>query len=203
MELPEFQEDAVRKARRILAKYDGVLIGDSVGMGKTWIGKKLLEDYAYHQRMKALVVCPASLREMWHRELASATIAAQVLSQEELGRSDGRLDLSEYSDVDVILIDESYNFRSRGAQRYQNLEALIAANRGRGRSGLHTKVILLTATPINNNIFDLYNQIMLFAQNNRSYFAGAGIGDRLAPDSVIGMARITHRIAIFAQYLSI
>ncbi len=177
VELSEFQEDAVKKARRILAKYDGVLIGDSVGMGKTWIGKKLLEDYAYHQRLKALVVCPASLRDMWQRELASATIAAQVLSQEELGRSDGRLDLSQYRDADVILIDESHNFRSRGAQRYQNLEALIAANRGRGRSGLRTKVILLTATPINNNIFDLYNQIMLFAQNNRSYFAGAGIGD--------------------------
>ena len=89
VELSEFQEDAVKKARRILANYDGVLIADSVGMGKTWIGKKLLEDYAYHQRQKALVVCPASLREMWQRELASATIAAQVLSQEELGHRTG------------------------------------------------------------------------------------------------------------------
>jgi superfamily II DNA or RNA helicase len=177
VELSEFQDDAVKKARKILAKYDGVLIGDSVGMGKTWIGKKLLEDYAYHQRMKALVVCPASLREMWTRELASATIAAQVLSQEVLGRTDGHIDLSQYTDADVILIDESHNFRSRGAQRYQNLEALIGANRGRGRAGGRTKVILLTATPINNSVFDLYNQIMLFAQNNRAYFAGAGIGD--------------------------
>ena len=62
--MAEFQEDAVKKARKILARYDGILIGDSVGLGKTWIGKKLLEDYAYHQRMKALVVCPASLREL-------------------------------------------------------------------------------------------------------------------------------------------
>ena len=52
VELSEFQEDAVKKARRILARYDGVLIGDSVGLGKTWIGKKLLEDYAYHLRQK-------------------------------------------------------------------------------------------------------------------------------------------------------
>jgi superfamily II DNA or RNA helicase len=177
VELSEFQEDAVRKARRILAKYDGVLIGDSVGMGKTWIGKKLLEDYAYHQRMKALVVCPASLREMWQRELASATIAAQIVSQEELGRADGRIDLAQLHDADVILVDESHNFRNRGAQRYEALEEIIAANRGRGRSGMRTKVILLTATPINNSIFDLYSQIMLFAQNNRAYFAGAGIGD--------------------------
>ncbi len=177
VELSEFQEDAVKKARRILARYDGVLIGDSVGMGKTWIGKKLLEDYAYHQRMKALVICPASLREMWQRELATATIAAQVLSQELLGQNDGRLDLNEYGDVDVILIDESHNFRNRNAQRYQNLETIISACQGRGRSGGRKKLILLTATPINNNIFDLYNQITLFTQNNRSYFAGAGIGD--------------------------
>lgn len=177
VELSEFQEDAVKKARRILSKYDGVMIGDSVGMGKTWIGKKLLEDYAYHQRMKALVVCPASLREMWERELGSATIAATVATQESLGQVDGRLDISEYSDFDVILVDESHNFRNRGSQRYENLSSIIAANRGRGRSGMRTKVILLTATPINNNIFDLYNQITLFSQNDRGYFAGAGIGD--------------------------
>jgi len=177
VELSEFQDDAVKKTRRILAKYDGVLIGDSVGMGKTWIGKKLLEDYAYHQRMKALVVCPASLKEMWQKELASATIAAQVITQESLGQTDGSFDFNQFNDVDVILVDESHNFRNRGSQRYENLSALIAANRGRGRSGMRTKVILLTATPINNTIFDLYNQIMLFAQNDRTYFAGAGIGD--------------------------
>lgn len=177
VELSEFQEDAVKKARRILAKYDGVLIGDSVGMGKTWIGKKLLEDYAYHQRMKALVVCPASLSEMWKRELASATIAARTVTQEALGQTEGSLDLSQFHDVDIILVDESHNFRNRNSQRYQNLEQIIAANRGRGRSGMRTKVILLTATPINNNIFDLYNQINLFTQNDRGYFAGAGIGD--------------------------
>ncbi len=51
VELSEFQEDAVKKARKILARYDGVMIADSVGLGKTWIGKKLLEDYAYHQRL--------------------------------------------------------------------------------------------------------------------------------------------------------
>ena len=67
VDLAEFQEDAVKKARRILARYDGVLIADSVGLGKTWIGKKLLEDFAYHRRQKAVVVCPASLREMWQR----------------------------------------------------------------------------------------------------------------------------------------
>ena len=56
--LAEFQEDAVKKARKILSRYDGVMVADSVGLGKTWIGKKLLEDFAYHMRQKALVVCP-------------------------------------------------------------------------------------------------------------------------------------------------
>jgi superfamily II DNA or RNA helicase len=64
IELVEFQEDAVKKARKILARFDGVMIADSVGLGKTWIGKKLLEDFAYHMPQKAVVVCPASLRDM-------------------------------------------------------------------------------------------------------------------------------------------
>lgn len=175
VELAEFQEDAVKKARKILARYDGVMVADSVGLGKTWIGKKLLEDFAYHLRQKALVVCPASLREMWERELKNATISATVLSQEELGRED--LDLSAWGDEDVILIDESHNFRNRSAQRYGNLERVLAGNGGRGRDGLRKKVILLTATPINNDLFDLYNQISLITRGDRSYFTACGIGD--------------------------
>lgn len=97
IELAEFQEDAVKKARKILSRYDGVMIADSVGLGKTWIGKKLLEDFAYHLRQKALVICPASLREMWEMELQEATIPVAVLSQEELGRE--VFDPSPWADV--------------------------------------------------------------------------------------------------------
>ena len=175
IDLAEFQEDAVKKARKILARYDGVLIGDSVGLGKTWIGKKLLEDYAYHLRQKALVVCPASLRKMWTDELASATIAAAVLSQEELGQAD--FDPTPYGDADIILVDESHNFRNPSTQRYENMESVINAHGRRGRQGSRKRIILVTATPINNNIFDLYNQITLFTGGDRGYFAGAGIGD--------------------------
>ena len=175
VELSEFQEDAVKKARRILARYDGVLIGDSVGLGKTWIGKKLLEDYAYHMRQKALVVCPASLRQMWVNELQNATIAGAVVSQEELGQSGFNPD--NEGDADVILIDESHNFRTRTTNRYETLERIIGANGGKGRAGNQKKLILLTATPINNTIFDLYNQITLITRGDRSYFSGAGIGD--------------------------
>ena len=175
IDLAEFQEDAVKKARKILARYDGVLIGDSVGLGKTWIGKKVLEDYAYHLRQKALVVCPASLRKMWTDELASATIAATILSQEELGQAD--FDPTPYGDADIILVDESHNFRNGSTQRYENMEGIISTHGGRGRQGSRKKIVLVTATPINNNIFDLYNQITLFTGGDRSYFAGAGIGD--------------------------
>ena len=176
VELSEFQEDAVKKARKILARYDGVMITDSVGLGKTWIGKKLLEDFAYHQRYKAVVICPAALQKMWHDELYGAGIAARILTQESLGRDE--FDSSDVLDADILLVDESHNFRNRNAQRYENLERLLAANNRRGRvSGERKKLILLTATPINNTVFDMYNQVNLFTGGDRSYFAAAGIGD--------------------------
>jgi superfamily II DNA or RNA helicase len=175
VELSEFQEDAVKRARKILARYDGVMIADSVGLGKTWIGKKLLEDYAYHMRQKALIVCPAALRDMWERELGEATISGVVLSQEELGREE--FDPHPYSDCDVVLVDEAHNFRNTHANRYGNLERVLGGNGGRGRDGARKKVILLTATPINNDLFDLHNQIALVTRGDRSYFAAAGIGD--------------------------
>ncbi len=175
VDLAEFQEDAVKKARRILARYDGVLIADSVGLGKTWIGKKLLEDFAYHRRQKAVVVCPASLRDMWRKELSTATIAAQIVGMEELGRD--TFNATPYGDADVILVDESHNFRSDKANRYLALDTMIQLNGGRGRDGDHKKVILISATPINNDLYDLANQVRLFTQSRPDYFREAGIGD--------------------------
>lgn len=175
VELTEFQDDAVKKARKILARYDGVMVADSVGLGKTWIGKKLLEDFAYHKRMKAIVICPASLRQMWWEELGNVSIAAHILSQEELGQKD--FEAERYGDADIMLIDESHNFRNKSAQRYENLERVISHNGGRGRDGSRKKAILLTATPINNDLFDLYHQFNFIFQGDRSYFAAAGIGD--------------------------
>ena len=152
------------------------MIADSVGLGKTWIGKKLLEDYAYHQRYRAVVICPAALQRMWETELHSAAIAAHTVTQEALGRDE--FDIREVDDADIFLIDESHNFRNRNAQRYENLERILATNNRRGKvSGERKKLILLTATPINNTVFDLYNQVNLVTGGDRSYFAAAGIGD--------------------------
>ncbi|NQT12084.1 MAG: helicase, partial [Planctomycetes bacterium] len=161
VELAEFQDDAVKKARRILSRYDGVLIADSVGLGKTWIGKKLLEDFAYHRRQKAVVICPASLRAMWRGELATATIASEVIGMEELGR-DG-FDTRRIGDADCILVDESHNFRNGKSNRYLALDEAIQLNGGRGQDGARKKLILLSATPINNDLYDLANQVNLFA----------------------------------------
>jgi len=175
VELAEFQEDAVKKARNILGRYDGVMIADSVGLGKTWIGKKLLEDFAYHLRQKALIICPAVLKDMWERELNDATIAGEIVSQEMLGRDE--FDPTPYQDVDVVLIDESHNFRNKGSKRYESLEWILSGNGGRGRDGARKKIVLLTATPINNDLFDLYHQLNLITGGDQAYFAPCGIGD--------------------------
>ncbi|NJL56707.1 DEAD/DEAH box helicase, partial [bacterium] len=103
------------------------------------------------------------------------SIAAQVVTQESLPLD--TFDIRGIADVDVILVDEAHNFRNKRAKRYMQLENILAANGRRGRDGGRKKLILLTATPINNNIFDLYNQINLFTGNDRTYFASAGIGD--------------------------
>ena len=112
------------------------------------------------------------------RELMSGVgaqaIAGAIVSQEELGQVG--FDWGPFYDADVILIDESHNFRNRTTQRYENIERIISANGRRGKDGGRKKLILLTATPVNNNIFDLYNQLVLITGGDRSYFSGAGIG---------------------------
>jgi len=113
---------------------------------------------------------------MWEKELHSAAIAAQIITQESLGREE--FDPREVQEADIFLIDESHNFRNHNAQRYGALERILAANNRRGTlSGERKKLILLTATPINNTIFDLFYQVNLFTGGDRGYFAAAGIGD--------------------------
>jgi len=162
--LADFQEKAFERALRILEKHGGVFIADSVGLGKTWVGKKLLEHYGYFQRKKVLVVAPAQLKGMWEAELRSINVAAEVVSMELLGRSE--FEVERFFDVDLLLVDESHNFRNSN-QRYYNLQRIMA-------SGKRKKAVFLTATPINNSVFDLYNQLMLFTPSEHA-FARAGI----------------------------
>lgn len=168
VELTEFQEEGHVKALKILNKYDGVMICDSVGLGKTFIGKKILEHYAYYQRKKAMVICPAQLRDMWRAELYDANIQADVHSQEELGQKD--YPVERYQDVDIVLVDESHNFRNTAIKRYKNLERILGA-------GSRKKLVLMTATPINNTLFDLYHQINLISRGDDYHFRAAGVGN--------------------------
>lgn len=166
VDLADFQEKAFERALRVLEKYDGVFIADSVGLGKTWIGKKLLEHFGYFQRKRCLVIAPAQLVPMWQEELQAIQVAAEVVSMESMGR---RADFNweRYLDADVVLVDESHNFRNYN-NRYEALSRIMG-------SGKRKKAIFLTATPINNSLFDLYNQILLFTRGEESYFAQAGI----------------------------
>jgi superfamily II DNA or RNA helicase len=174
LNLAEFQADAVARAQRILEKYDGVMICDSVGLGKTWIGLQLLLDYAYHRRHDALIICPASLRAMWDTRLHQTKIQATLLGQEVLGRAE--FDPEPYGKFDLVLVDESHNFRNRSSGRSDNLARLIGLNGGRGEHGYRKKLVLMTATPINNSVMDLHNQLRFLTRGDNAFFAGAGIG---------------------------
>jgi len=165
--LADFQRDGYLAAEEILERYGGVLLADSVGLGKTYLGLQLLDHYAYHLRQKALIVCPAQLRDiMWSKKLEECRIFAHIRSQEEVGRSD--FPIEEYADCDFVLVDECHNFRNSNINRYDNLFRLLTL-------GKPKKLVLLTATPVNNSVFDLYNQLRLITRDHDDFFAPAGI----------------------------
>lgn len=167
--LADFQRDGYHAAREILEQYGGVLIADSVGLGKTYLALRLLDDYAYQQRQTALVICPAALRDtVWKPLLEQHAIPHRIESMEQISRGDFNLgDLAQYS---VIVVDESHNFRNPGANRWRNLFELV-----RNANPEQTRLILLTATPVNNSVYDLYHQIRLITRDQKDFFQIAGI----------------------------
>jgi superfamily II DNA or RNA helicase len=165
--LADFQHDGYLAAKDILETYGGVLIADPVGYGKTYLSLRLLDDYAYQLRQKTLVVCPAQLRDIWWKpKLDVYRIYAHVESQERV--SQGDFPVEDYADADLIIVDESHNFRNPRANRYENLSRLL-------RTGKRKKLVLMTATPINTSVFDLYQQVRLIAGDRDDYLAGVGI----------------------------
>ncbi len=175
VDLAAFQQEGLREAIRLLDRHRGVIIADAVGLGKTYIGMGLLEHYLLRKRRrgyipKGLIVCPAQLRDLlWRPKLDEYGIKATVRSMEEMGRQD--FDWKAFNGYDLVLVDESHNFRNPGTQRYQNLNKLIC-------TGKRDKyVVLMTATPINNTIWDLYHQIMLLARGSESTYRDYGISN--------------------------
>lgn len=171
--LTNFQADGVWRAKRILAKRRGVLVADEVGLGKTYVAGELIYEAVMERRQKVLIICPATLRDStWKPFLRDTNLRADVISFEELvsnienagTRSSALQALDEYA---MVVIDEAHAFRNNATLRADALHRLVDAK--------HPKdLVLLTATPVNNSLEDLYTLIMYFARNDHA-FADVGI----------------------------
>lgn len=160
-----FQRDAYNRAIDILEDADnpqnGVFISDVVGLGKSFIAIALISYYWSVKQKASLIVCPASLKQMWEDYKDEYHLRCRIIPYSELVYSDDNQeftlnDVPEYDGYSVVVIDESHNFRNNGAQRYRILAPYL-----QGR-----KTILLTATPQNNTVWDIYHQIKLFHQSD-------------------------------------
>lgn len=152
--LMPFQELDYKIAKDIISQYGGVIIANSVGLGKSYIACRILKDYL-KERKRVLLVIPPNLREQWEGYLRIFDIPPTriaILSMYELSKSD--FDKEKYSDFDVILIDESHNFRNPQSNRTKNFMRAV-----KNSSAVY---ILLSATPINNTLEDLLTQIDMF-----------------------------------------
>lgn len=180
VDLSEFQEDAVHRVMSRMKKYGAALVADSVGLGKTWIAKKVIEEFGFYKRRKFLIICPAQLRGMWEKEVKDLILSPFILSQEELASVDflkktRQVLKSGLEDISLVVIDESHNFRNPISNRWENCFDLL--ENVEQENGRRPHMLLLTATPINNTIWDLYWQIMLMTLMKKDAFLKDGIED--------------------------
>lgn len=169
-DLAQFQKEAVRVGLSIIAEYNGVLIADSTGLGKTNMGISILRHKISNERKRAVLIAPAQVKDsMWVGKLKDADLSVRhILSHDELSRLE---DFAKFRKIDFVLIDESQGFRSQNAKRREKLMTLLD-------TGKRKEVVLLSATPINNSLMDLYYQLLLITGDDPSYFADSiGITD--------------------------
>jgi SNF2 family DNA or RNA helicase len=159
-DLYEFQQWAVNRGIRIANKYDGVLVSDVVGMGKTFVGLGLLEHFHARNRLrgnkgKMLIIAPKHLQPMWERMVNTQyNFNAEVISLGMVSKEDFHETLlGQHDDTSVCLIDEAHHFRNDGTNRYNNLQSFLPTV---------NQTVLLTATPYTKSAWDVYNQIKLF-----------------------------------------
>ncbi len=175
LELASFQQEGFERAVKLMEKHRGCIVADAVGLGKTYIGLRVLDYYLIKLRRpgyvpRALVVCPAQLRDLvWIKKLDEFGIKADILSHEEVSRQN--FDARRFSQYDLVVVDEGHNFRNSATNRYRNLLKLVSSGKRNKR------VLLLTATPINNSIFDLYHQISLLTRGSDTYYRENGISN--------------------------
>ncbi|GHU17047.1 helicase [Spirochaetia bacterium] len=177
--LYDFQKDGVKGAIHKILKYSGCIIADSVGLGKTYEALAVIK-YFEAQNARVLVICPKKLSKNWTVYQSSQNqemnpfkkdrFNYSVLYHTDMGRASGKssannIDLAsfDWSAYDLVVIDESHNFR--GNAEVKEKEGVTVMNRASWlmekiiRDGYQTKVLLLSATPVNNTLRDLRNQI--------------------------------------------
>ena len=165
IELAAFQRDAVRTALFIISEFRGAMIADATGLGKTNMGMEILRQKILKEHRKVLLVAPSQvLRSMWDKKLREAGLSVRKqVTTESLGSKDALERWHEYANIDFVLVDESQNFRTRDANRSKNLARIMTI-------GKRKQALLLSATPINNSIMDLYNQISIITRRDDAYF---------------------------------
>lgn len=151
----QYQIDAVVQAKKILEAYNGVFISDVVGLGKTYICAMLAKSL---KKGRKLIICPPVLVDYWKEVLLEFDVAAEV---ESLGKLEKILDkgVDTYS---YVFIDEAHRFRNQGTESFSNLHKICYGK----------KVVLISATPINNYSSDIENQIYLFQSKHNSTIIG-------------------------------
>jgi SNF2 family DNA or RNA helicase len=185
--LYRFQRDGVVGAIDKLEKYGGCIIADSVGLGKTFEALAIIKYYELRND-RVLVLCPKRLRDNWtlyrandrRNILSSDRFNYDVLNHTDLSRDNGTsgdIDLSNinWGNYDLLVIDESHNFRNKPAHkekdtRYSRLMEKVI------RSGVKTRVLMLSATPVNNRLADLKNQISFATEGDDTALGDFGIG---------------------------
>ncbi len=159
MGLKKFQIVSLLEARRILSSYNGVVIADSTGLGKTRTMIALAHE-ARRDGKKVLLIAPKSvLKTTWTREMETLDTHIDMVNSENVSANPEDF-LAKYmrKGSNFILVDEAHYFKSSSSNRYKALRDLILHN--------NAQVVLATATPVNNSLMDLYNLIALFATDN-------------------------------------
>ena len=173
--LAAFQRDGYERARRIVAQHHGVIYADGVGTGKTEIGLAFIEEYAVQRGHHAIVVTPAQLVSNWQERIDQARLPAQVISFQQLASDEQlapeaafrRRHLHNARDTyRLVVVDEGHALRNPDTTWHRAMERLLGGER--------KDLVLLTATPINNGLWDLYHLVMIFARHDRA-FASIGI----------------------------
>lgn len=182
----EFQKDGVKGAINKILRYNGCIIADSVGLGKTFEALAVIK-YFELKNERVLVLCPKKLRENWTVYTANSALNQflqdrfryDVLSHTDLSRERGNsgdidLETLNWGNYDLVVIDESHNFRNNAPGKRDEAGDIVRKSRYQRlmddiiKAGVRTKVLLISATPVNNDLKDLRNQIYFLTEGSEN-----------------------------------